>query len=295
MKLVFSRKGIDSSFGNYASPIMPDGSLAWMPIPENNVNKPGLLSYKDIPFKNTTLGKLIEDLSNGKINENSTVHLDPDIFDFHRNRKPGWKPLFGQTGAAESHLRNKGVDVGDIFLFFGWFKKINQKDGKYIYERKAADLHVAYGWLQIGEIRPVNKMQSFEAWMNGHPHLLGTTYNNLDTLYIASSNLIINGEETKYKGYGYFSKIFQEIVFTAEGETRSVWKLPKWIYPSQGKPALSYNEEAKRWNLQGESVILHSASRGQEFVLDTEYYPESIPWLLRLLEKNSNSIKMCKP
>ena len=290
MKLVFSRKGIDSSFGNYASPIMPDGSLVWMPIPENNENKPGLLAYKDIPFKNITLGKIIEDLSNGRISENNTVHLDPDIFDFHRNREFGWKPIFGQTGAAEGHLRNKGVEVGDIFLFFGWFKKINQQAGKYFYERKAADLHVAYGWLQIGEIRSVNKMQSYEAWMDGHPHLLGTTYSNLDTLYIASNNLIINGKKTEYKGSGYFPKVFPEIVFSAEGKTRTVWELPKWIYPSQGKPAMSYNEDMKRWNLQGETVILNTASRGQEFVLDTDYYPESISWLLSLIKKSLNSI-----
>lgn len=30
---------------------------------------------------------------------------------------------FGQTGAAQSHLANNGVGIGDLFLFFGLFSE----------------------------------------------------------------------------------------------------------------------------------------------------------------------------
>jgi hypothetical protein len=118
MKVVFSRKGIDSSFGNYASPIMPDGKLCWIPIPEVNGTKPSLLTYEDISYGGTNLGVIMEELSSNRMFGKRTVHLDPDIFPFHRNREDGWQPVFGQTGVAESHLRNMGVSEGDIFLFF---------------------------------------------------------------------------------------------------------------------------------------------------------------------------------
>ncbi len=80
MKIIFSRKGLDSSFGSCASPIMPDDRLCWMPIPEDNPDKPELPTYNDIPFADTTLGEIIESLSSGKISSDKKVHLDPDIF-----------------------------------------------------------------------------------------------------------------------------------------------------------------------------------------------------------------------
>lgn len=33
MKIILSRKGFDSSYGGYPSPILPDGSLLSIPIP----------------------------------------------------------------------------------------------------------------------------------------------------------------------------------------------------------------------------------------------------------------------
>ena len=45
-------------------------------------------------------------------------HLDPDIRKMSEaKRYLGWKPAFGQTGAAQGYLQGQNVDVGDIFLF----------------------------------------------------------------------------------------------------------------------------------------------------------------------------------
>ena len=78
-------------------------------------------------------------------------HLDPDLRKDVRDRLPGWKPAFGQSGIALAHLNNMGVSEGDLFLFFGWFKETEMNQGKLIYRRKAKDLHVIYGYMQIGE------------------------------------------------------------------------------------------------------------------------------------------------
>jgi hypothetical protein len=296
MKIIFSRKGIDSSFGNYASPIMPSGQLCWLPIPEDNKNKLGLPTYRDIRFEDTNLGTIIEDLSSRRITADKTVHLDPDIFKKHRDRKPNWRPVFGQTSAAESHLRNKGVSVGDVFLFFGWFKQCENVNGKLKYKKSAPDLHVLYGWLQIAEIIKIyeyyaspdlfgsGNLRSIPDWLSEHPHLIGENYGKSDTLYFSADKLTINGTTTKYPGAGIFNSINDKIILTAGGHTRSIWQLPDWMYPSENKLPLSYNEERDKW-LQKDGVThLRIASRGQEFVLDTSFYPEAYEWLYDLIQ-----------
>src|SRR4051794_5371637 len=106
MKLVLSRKGIDSSFGSCASPILPNGRLCWMPIPETTACKPDLPTYDDLSFHGRTLGEIISELSKGRIASTQQVHLDPDLYPAHVDRLPGWRPAFGQTGAAQRHLLN---------------------------------------------------------------------------------------------------------------------------------------------------------------------------------------------
>ena len=39
MKLIFSRKGFDSSAGGIPSPILPDGRMISLPIPANPYDK----------------------------------------------------------------------------------------------------------------------------------------------------------------------------------------------------------------------------------------------------------------
>jgi len=55
------------------------------------------------------------------------AHLDPDLDAASRRREPGWRPLLGQHGAAQSHLCNESVGPGDLFLFFGLFRRTEQR------------------------------------------------------------------------------------------------------------------------------------------------------------------------
>jgi Nucleotide modification associated domain 3 len=82
----------------------------------------------------------------------SPIHFDPDLRRAALKRRSGWRPIFGQGGAAETHLHDYGVTVGDLFLFFGWFKEAELHQGKYRRKPKARDLHVLYGWLQVGAV-----------------------------------------------------------------------------------------------------------------------------------------------
>ena len=117
MKLILSRKGFDSSAGKKPSPIFPEGTMLSLPIPD----KASTITYKDIAGNAcASVGELVQDLA--KISPTHRAHLDPDLSAHSIPRADGWRPLFGQEGAAESHLENQGVGPGDIFLFFGLFR-----------------------------------------------------------------------------------------------------------------------------------------------------------------------------
>ena len=59
------------------------------------------------------LGDVVERVTRGRIARDHLCHEDPMF--------TGGECLFGQCGSAQSHLRNNGVGLGDVFLFFGLF------------------------------------------------------------------------------------------------------------------------------------------------------------------------------
>jgi hypothetical protein len=69
----------------------------------------------------------------------------------------------------------------------------------------------------------------------------------------------------------------------SQGTSRSIWDLPAWFEPRDGRPALGYHEDPSRWTRTNDRVRLQSVARGQEFVLDTAKYSEAIPWLGTIL------------
>lgn len=280
MKLILSRKGLDSSSGGIPSPILPDGTLCWIPIPEESPTKPGLPKYVDLTFQGWNLGEVVETLSGGKLSRNSTVHLDPNIYDGWRESLPGWVPAFGQWGAAEGHLRNNNVGPGDLFLFFAWFRQTEIYRGKLRYVPGSPDIHVIYGWLLVGERKSVDISAEWEPGLKVHPHVIGEPYGSLDAVYLASSqdkdcSLSIPGSA------GLFDRLNESRILTLDGASRSIWCLPADFRPA-GRDALSYHGDLSRWEqIDNERVKLRTVVRGQEFVLDLESYPGVAQWIER--------------
>lgn len=282
MKLVLSRKGIDSSFGSIPSPILPDGKLCWLPIPEINPDKPSLPTYSDLSYSGLSLGDVVKSVGGETLSPHTSVHLDPDLDRDAISRLPGWRPLFGQTGAAESHLRRMGVSIGDVFLFFGWFRQTIWIDGQLRYQPQAPDLHVIFGWLQVSERGSDDLFTSWPDWALSHPHLQGASYGANDSIYSATDTLTSLDLGT-CPGAGRFHEIKKSLVLTSAGETRSVWELPHDFLP-QGRPPLSYHDDPDRWRTKEDTVLLRTVGRGQEFVLDLDYYPEVLRWLKSILK-----------
>jgi len=277
MRIILSRKGVDSTAGGLASPIL-NRSLVSLPIPDRDSQ----IAYADLTFGKVSLGKVVEDLSDGAVPSNRHVHLDPDILRSLYPRKPGWRPIFGQgQSAAESHLKTYGVTAGDLFLFFGWFREAEQKGGKYRYRPDAPDLHVIYGWLQVGAVIPCTDRQLSDIpWARYHPHFRG----RYGTAYVANDKLDLGGDTRDIPGGGQFAGYHECLRLTAPNSlSRRMWQLPEWFYPRNGCFPLTYHPKKASFRRSGKYTILESAGRGQEFVLDSRDYPKAVSWARRLI------------
>ena len=282
MKIILSRKGFDSATGKVASPILPSGDLCSLPIPSEGAHEPSI-RYGDIMAGNVSLGTLVSDLTRDKITPECEAHLDPDLRFSSYHREPGWKPIFGQDGAAESHLQRRGVAEGDIFLFFGWFKQTKLVNGRYRYVANAPDCHYIFGWLQIERRIPVSNRAELPSWSLYHPHCSREQHSRLDSLYVSTDRLQLPGLDDNLPGGGVFTGADDALRLTCPGSLRSTWQLPGWFYSADKAPTLSYHTNPRRWAMQGDHTLLSTVGRGQEFVLDCEDYLEAADWAAGIL------------
>lgn len=93
MKLIFSRKGFDSSAGGVPSPLVQERPIS-LPVP---TRMPTSTRYVDLP---TGVAELVSDLTLGRIAADQPCHMDPDINATSLPRQPGWRGALGQVSAA---------------------------------------------------------------------------------------------------------------------------------------------------------------------------------------------------
>lgn len=282
-ELILSRKGFDSSAGGMPSPILPDGRMVSLPIPD----KQSPIRYADIKFDGESIVPLVSDLTHGRIPPSHSAHLDPDLFPGSLSRLTGWRPIFGQTGAAQAHLGKNGVQAGDLFLFFGLFRHTTLTQGIYAWLKGSQPVHVIWGWLQIGEILPVDKSEAQRYnWAAYHPHFhRGHEHNNV--IYVSSQQLRFDGVSIQdVGGAGIFRCFSRNRQLTAHSApSTSIWDLPGWFFPENGRKPLTYHGDLGRWRRTDDRTELRTAARGQEFILDCGEYPEAVPWLSGLLKR----------
>jgi len=280
VRLILSRKGFDSSAGGCPSPLFTDGSAYALPIPDHRSR----IRYRDIRHQGLNVGELLVGLTGDATRVDAGAHLDPDLIAGGYPRQPGWRPLLGQTGTAQSHLRNQGVTSGDLFLFFGLFRAVEPIGDRWRFVRGSKPFHGLWGWLQIGAIITVDELDAGELpWVRYHPHLHGEADPN-NTLYLASPRLTLAGQDTGLAGAGTFPHLASEHRLTAaDAPSPTHWQLPAAFFPGPQQCPLSYHHNRERWQRNGDHCRLRCAARGQEFVLDLAQYPDLIPWLRRLL------------
>ncbi|MBO81223.1 MAG: hypothetical protein CL801_07375 [Citromicrobium sp.] len=238
MKIVFSRKGFDSGSGGGSSPIV-DGRPVSLPIPDSK--RIARTTYGDLG-----LGEHAARASRGAYGADSLCHHDP-MFTSDR------RCIFGQVGAAQTHLANHGVGRGDVFVFFGRF------DG----EGHGAH-HRIFGYLEVEQVIQLtacDEAERAEYAALGHPHALGLHGAN-DTLYVGPGCMAARASDA--------------LRLTAPGEALSRWVRPKWLRRGD----LSYHDADWRW---AERERLIAVSRGQEFVADVGRRTAPREWLARVI------------
>ncbi len=261
--LVLSRKGFDTTsrsnsvrrpFGGVPSPVFPDGSIYSLPIPGWDDNVP--ITYGDLYHGDEhgpiSIGQVVEDLTQDRPTQwtcEDGAFLSPDI------REPFWaqvndrRGMFAAGGAQLSHLRNQGIAVGDLFLFFGLFQKIERVQRSWRFVRSAPRQHILFGWLQVGLV---------------HPDMEERPENNV--WYVASDRLDV-GNEFIAPGVGVFPLFHERLALSKPGGKASEWRLPRWFYPDPPKSPLTYHPR-RLWTQDCEYAYVQRRGPGQEFVLN---------------------------
>jgi|Deesub1362A_J573_1020465.scaffolds.fasta_scaffold00294_17 hypothetical protein len=283
MRVILSRKGFDVRYGGHPSPVLPDSRMISIPIPSIE----DVTTYEELTLnygKYRTYYDLMKELYHEihlkgrpeKLKKDMKCHLDPDIYRDVVERQECWRPIFGQTGAAQSHLQNKGVGEGDIFLFFGTFRKTKFSHGKLVFDRKDKEKHVIFGYLQIGEIIPLNEEGSVPEWIRYHSHAITYRGAKNNTIYIARDRLSFDRE---LPGAGTF--IFdRSLILTKEGYTKSRWDLPGFF---RGV-GMSYHSV-----LNWKKDYFQSSLIGQEFIIKEDNRVEE--WAKEIILKNGKRMQ----
>jgi hypothetical protein len=283
VRIILSRKAFDSGSGGVPSPILDDGRMVPLPIPD----KASPIRYQDLSWDGISVGPLVTALTRGRIPATHFAHLDPDVNPGSLPRDRGWRALFGQDGSAQGHLARQCVTVGDLFLFFGLFRPVTGSGASARPLRAAPARHVLWGWLQVGSVIGVDSCSAGELpWARYHPHFHRPPSRS-NTLYLAADHLDLPGAP-ELAGAGHFPRYRDQLRLTAGNARRAGdWDLPGWMHPRDGQPALTYHGAPSRWTPVGQRVRLDAVGRGQEFVLDTGHYPEAVDWARTLIVAGS--------
>ena len=273
MKIIFSRKGVDSAAGRCASALV-NGRPVSLPIP---TSMPTATRYGDLA---APISAIACDLSRGRLASYQPCHLDPDIDReaLEVARPLGWRGALGQVSAALSHLRNAGVGRDDVFLFWGLFRAC--KRGPTGWRYAGPRRHVIFGWLQVGDILDLGPDGSHALtrypWLERHPHVR-PGWKESNAIFLANEVLTI-GDGT-IPGFGVFERPIT--LTTEEAATPSTWAVPPWLDPTRGGAGMTYNPP-NRWLGNGRVTV---AARGQEFVADVGDRVDAREWLLSLFRR----------
>ena len=216
-----------------------------------------------------TYGQVMDELKVTPRTPTNGAHFDPDLVSAARPRCTGWKPSLGQIGSAAGHLRNQGVTVGDVFLFYGWFRQTIRIGGTLRYSQ-APDLHAIFGYMEVAEVIAAHGSAPLPPWLADHPHALpARRAASTNTVYVAADKLRLRDPKP---GAGVF--FFQDaLALTKPGQSRGRWGLDASLFQHL---KISYHDQGS-WR----DGYFQSYPRAQEYVIHAD--ARAIDWALDLI------------
>ena len=268
MKVILSKKGLDSSFSKNPIPIL-DEKLIFVPIP----NEQDILKYGDL--KN--LNRFIEVTGQNKSFLETHCHLDPQLENYFNCEN--FKGSLGQIEGFQTHLEKNSVEVGDLFLFYGWYLDVINdnlhKNGK----------HVIWGYMQIGEIikpETLNESERKELekkypWLKYQPHWNSNKYKNIknNTIYIAKDTCTF---DKNLKGYGILDYTISLDLTDKDNKNRSHWKIEGLSNCKTSYKSLNGKQD---FNELGQYEV---PARCQEIVINDE---KAERWAIDLIKRHT--------
>lgn len=270
MRIIISRKGFDSGAGGCPSPILPNGNMVSIPIPDSHPS----LTYDDLEIDGISYADIMITIHPQKKLDlhKKGCHVDPDINAAPWKELPkDWVPAFGQIGNAQTVLKKAGVEPGDLFLFFGWFRQTYYNNNgilKYCSPKNnGQDLQIIYGYLEIGSIITDPKEIQRYPW---HPHSSSDRLKSKNNvLYLPTNRLSFSPEKPGW-GTLAFSK---DRILTRENCTRSRWKDLPFLRPE--------NLIAPQMKNNGDPGIIEYTGQWQELVYNGT--PEMMKWVKSII------------
>ena len=158
MKVILSRKGLDSTYCDIANLCINNNELVMLPI----ISKNNTAIYRDLSLcENSTTFNVVEQVFNYSktINIDTHCHADPNLINFYN--VDSFLGSLGQVNSSQTHLKKQNVKEGDIFIFFGLFNDCNTLQNE-VKVFKSKNRHIIFGYLQIGEIVYPNSLSNKE-------------------------------------------------------------------------------------------------------------------------------------
>ncbi len=245
MRIIFSRKGFDSTAGGGPSPII-GGRPVSLPIPDTK-------GLSRTTYGKLGLGEHAAKASRGRLGAGDLCHHDPMFL-------PDGMAILGQCASAQGHLARQGVDLGDVFLFFGLFEGEGHPRH-----------HRIFGYLRIDEIVPLieaDKNTKARFLAIDHPHALGMHGTN-DTLYVGKGTTANHASA--------------DLTLTVDGGPVSMWRRPAWLRRGE---ITYFPDRDENWP---DHDRMYRIGNGQEFVADIGRRKAPREWLARMIAEINRS------
>lgn len=280
-RIVLSRKGSDATAGGFPSPVLPDGRLAMVPIPEDGSGvTAGELRVGGHALADLAAALGVRRVRTGRgrrpLTPATEVHADPDLDPAALPRPPGWRPLSGPAERSGSRLSLASSDavLASVMRasaprrrisaspagsarptcseFWGWYRHTARTGAGLAWTGEPTGFHALHGWLEVGEVVPVSAATDLP-WAARHPHLVRRD-RPANVLYVAARA----GTFTWGEG----------LRLTAPGSRlRSRWRVPAALHPPRHRQRGPTTATGAAWRRDGDGVELAVVHQGQEFVV----------------------------